>query len=395
MNPTNTNPTSKSPRQRRILVATGTRAEYGLLYWVMKEIQGDPELQLQVLVTGMHLSPEFGLTYKTIEADGFQLDAKVEMLLSSDSPIGIAKSMGLGTIGYSEALDRLRPDILLVLGDRFELLALAQAALVARIPIAHISGGDSTEGVVDEAIRHSLTKMSHLHFTNSAVSAKRVRQLGENPEHIFHVGHVGVDYIKRLQMWSRDQLSESMGYSWQRQNILITFHPVTLETQTSAGQFQELLNALDRLGPDVGLIFTKPNADTDGRILISMVDEFVATRPNAKAYTSLGQVRYLSTMSQVDAVVGNSSSALYEAPFLKKPTVNIGDRQRGRIQSSSIINCPPTEEAIEKAVREALVKDCSATENLFGDGTASQKIKDQLKKIKDPQALLKKKFFDL
>jgi len=395
LNPTNTNPTSKSPRQRRILVATGTRAEYGLLYWVMKEIQGDPELQLQVLVTGMHLSPEFGLTYKTIEADGFQLDAKVEMLLSSDSPIGIAKSMGLGTIGYSEALDRLRPDILLVLGDRFELLALAQAALVARIPIAHISGGDSTEGVVDEAIRHSLTKMSHLHFTNSAVSAKRVRQLGENPEHIFHVGHVGVDYIKRLQMWSRDQLSESMGYSWQRQNILITFHPVTLETQTSAGQFQELLNALDRLGPDVGLIFTKPNADTDGRILISMVDEFVATRPNAKAYTSLGQVRYLSTMSQVDAVVGNSSSALYEAPFLKKPTVNIGDRQRGRIQSSSIINCPPTEEAIEKAVREALVKDCSATENLFGDGTASQKIKDQLKKIKDPQALLKKKFFDL
>jgi len=366
-----------------------------LLYWLMKEIQTDPDLQLQIVATGMHLSPEFGLTYKMIETDGFTIDAKVEMLLSSDSPVGIAKSMGLGVIGFADTLNSLRPDILVLLGDRYEILAAVQAAMVARIPIAHIAGGDVTEGAFDEAIRHSITKMAHLHFVTNEASARRVRQLGENPEHIFNVGNPGLDYIKRVKLLGRSELEESLDFKFREKNLLVTFHPVTLEIQPAGTQFQELLTALDKLGNDIGIIFTKPNSDTDGRAIIRLMDDYVVSHPNASAYISLGQVHYLSVMSQVDAVVGNSSSGLYEAPSFGKPTVNVGDRQKGRPQATSVINCRQEASAIKEAVLQAFTLNCSGTVNPYGDGNSSVRIKDCLKQIIEPAALLKKHFFDL
>jgi len=381
--------------KRKICVVTGSRAEYGLLYWLMKEIQADPDLQLQICATGMHLSPEFGLTYKVIEADGFAIAAKVEMLLSSDTPVGIAKSMGLGVIGFADALERLSPDILVLLGDRYEIFAAAQAAMVARVPIAHIAGGDVTEGAFDEAIRHSITKMAHLHFVTNELSAHRVRQLGENPAYIFNVGSPGLDYIKRMKFLGRCELEEALDFKFREKNLLVTFHPVTLESQPAESQFQELLTALDSLGQNVGIIFTKPNSDTDGRAIIRLMDQYVASHANAKAYTSLGQARYLSAMSQVDAVVGNSSSGLYEAPSLGRPTVNIGDRQKGRLQATSVINCRQEAVAIAEAISHALVSNCSGTVNPYGDGNSSVRIKDHRKKIVHPSELLKKHFFDL
>lgn len=380
---------------RKICIVTGSRADYGLLYWLLKEIQDDQELRLQIVATGMHLSPEFGLTYKVIEADGFTIDAKVEMLLSSDTPVGIAKSMGMGVIGFADALDSLRPDILVLLGDRYEILAAAQAAMVARIPIAHIAGGDVTEGAFDEAIRHSIAKMAHLHFVTNEASARRVRQLGENPEHIFNVGSPGLDYIKRTKLLGRSELEEALNFKFREKNLLVTFHPVTLEAQPAEKQFQELLMALDSMGENIGIIFTKPNSDTDGRAIIRLMDSYVAAHSNAKAYTSLGQVRYLSAMSQADAVVGNSSSGLYEAPSFKIPTVNIGDRQKGRLQAISVINCMQEAGAIESALRQALSLDCSGAINPYGDGNSSIRIKERLKQIIEPSALLKKHFFDL
>jgi UDP-hydrolysing UDP-N-acetyl-D-glucosamine 2-epimerase len=379
----------------KICVVTGTRAEYGLLYWVLKEIQQVTNLELQLIVTGMHLSPEFGLTFKAIEEDGFTIDAKVEMLLSSDTPVGITKSIGLGVIGFADALARLKPDIMVLAGDRYEILAAAQAALVARVPVAHIAGGDITEGAFDEAIRHSITKMSHLHFASNGQSARRIRQLGENPDHIFLVGSPGLDHLKHLIMLTREELEQSLNFRLKSRNLLITFHPVTLEQQSTSDQFKELLIALDRFGSEVGLIFTMPNSDTDGRILKEMITTFVATHSNATAHTSLGQLRYLNTISQVDAVVGNSSSGLYEAPSFKKPTVNIGDRQKGRLQASSVINCQPDAEAIFSAISSAFSLDCTSVVNPYGDGKSSPRIVSVLTQIGDPALLLKKHFHEV
>ncbi len=381
--------------ERKICVVTGTRADYGLLYWLMQEIRQDTALRLQIAVTGMHLSPEFGLTYKAIEADGFVIDEKIEMLLSSDTAAGVAKSMGLGVIGFADALARLRPDMLVLLGDRYEILAAAQAAMVARVPIAHIAGGDVTEGAFDEAIRHSITKMSHLHFVTNEASARRVRQLGENPDHIFNVGSPGLDYIKRVKLLSRNELEEAMDFKFRPKNLLVTFHPVTLERQSAEAQFSELLMALESLGQDTGIVFTKPNADTDGRAIARLMDDYVAGHANARAYTSLGQLRYLSAMSHVDAVVGNSSSGLYEAPSFGKPTVNIGDRQKGRLMADSVINCATNAQSISKAILNALEADCSGVNNPYGDGDSAMRIKERLKQIADPSSLLKKHFFDL
>lgn len=380
--------------KRKICVVTGTRAEYGLLYWLMKGIQAEAGLQLQTIATGMHLSPEFGLTYKTIEEDGFVIDAKVEMLLYSDTPAGVAKSIGLGVIGFADALERLKPNIMVVLGDRFEIFAAATAALVAKIPVAHIAGGDTTEGAYDEAFRHSITKMAHLHFVTNEDSAKRVRQLGENPNHIYTVGNPGLDYIKRMNLLNRNELQEKLGFRFRKKNLLITFHPATLDDSPSSFQFQALLDALDRLGEDVGLIFTKPNADNEGRALHLMIDGFVASHPHAKAFVSLGQVVYLSTIAQADAVVGNSSSGLYEAPSFKKPTINIGDRQKGRIRASSVIDCEPDSDAIFNAITGAFTMDCTHTVNPYGDGESSSRIIRILKTIPNPAVLLKKHFFD-
>lgn len=381
--------------RRKFCVVTGTRADYGLLYWLMKEFQDDPDLELQIVATGMHLSPEFGLTYKIIEDDGFIINAKVEMLLSSDTPVGITKSMGLAAIGFADALDRLKPDIIVILGDRYEIFAAAQAALIARTPIAHIAGGDTTEGAFDEAIRHSITKMAHLHFVTNEVSSRRVRQMGENPEHIFNVGSPGIDQFKRLKLLKKEELEQSLGFKFREKNLLITFHPVTLDFQSAAEQFQELLEALDKLEIEVGLIFTKPNSDTDGRSIIKMMDDYAAKHNNAKVFTSLGQSRYLSTIACVDAVVGNSSSGLYEVPSFKKPTINIGDRQKGRLQAASVINCEPVSGIIKEAIREAFEKDCSDTVNPYGDGNSSKRIVSVLKQVLNPRSLLKKRFFEV
>lgn len=380
--------------KRKVCVVTGSRADYGLLSIVMEAIRQEPAFKLQVVVTGMHLSPEFGLTINEIAHDGFVIDAKVEMLLSSDTPVGIAKSIGLGLIGFADVLNVLQPDLMLLLGDRFEIMAAAQAALVAKIPVAHIAGGDTTEGAFDEAIRHCITKMAHLHFVTNDVAARRIRQMGENPGNILTVGSPGIDRIKTLKLLDRMELERELDFIFLKSNILVTYHPVTLETQTSSAQFRELLNALDLLGNDVGLIFTKPNADTDGRAIVSMIDEYVSVRRHAKAFTSLGQLRYLSLLSSVDVVVGNSSSGLYEVPSFKKPTVNIGDRQRGRLQASSVINCLPESTDIASAIRKAFIMDCSEAVNPYGQGDSAHRIVAVLRAIPDYRILLKKHFFD-
>ncbi|MGE5423468.1 MAG: UDP-N-acetylglucosamine 2-epimerase [Ignavibacteriales bacterium] len=379
--------------RRKICIITGARADYGLLFWLMKEILADHEFELQIIATGSHLAPEFGMTYKEIEADGFQIDEKIEMLLSSDTAIGISKSLGVACIGFADAYNRLTPDLVIVLGDRYEILAAAQVALIMGIPIAHIAGGDVTEGAFDEAIRHSITKMANIHFVTNELSARRVRQLGENPDYVFKVGSTGIDYIKRVDLLSRQDLARELDFHFRRKNLLVTFHPVTLDSVSSSEQFAEVLKALDRLGTDVGVIFTKANADTEGRSINQMVDEYVTKHSAAQAYISLGQVRYLSTIAQVDAVVGNSSSGLYEVPSFKKPTVNIGDRQKGRLQAESVINCKVQATQIYNAITTAFDMECSAISNPYGDGNSSTKILAHLKKIRNFKSLLKKQFY--
>ena len=381
---------------RKICVITGTRAEYGLMRGVMQGVKDDPELTLQIIATGMHLSPEFGLTYREIEKDGLQIDRKVEMLTSSDTPVGIGKSMGLGLIGFADALNELSPDLIVVLGDRFEIFAAVAAALVARIPVAHLHGGEATEGLIDEAIRHSITKMSHLHFVAAEEYRQRVIQLGEQPERVFLVGGLGIDSIKRLKLLDRAELEASLDFKLGQKNLLITFHPVTLETATAVDQMEELLAALAEL-KNTHLIFTLPNADTDGRALMKMVEQFVAQHPNARAYTSLGQLRYLSCIAQVDGVVGNSSSGLAEVPSFKKGTINIGDRQRGRLQAASVINCEPTRQSIEAALNRLYFADfqvsLSQVLNPYGEGGASEKIITFIKSAA-LEDVLKKRFYD-
>ncbi|SCG83146.1 UDP-N-acetylglucosamine 2-epimerase [Proteiniborus sp. DW1] len=378
--------------KRKICVVTGSRAEYGLLYTLMKEIEKDNDLQLQLVVTGMHLSPEFGLTYQEIEKDGFTINYKVEMLLSTDTSIGVAKSIGVGIIGFADAFEQLKPDVLILLGDRYEIFAAAQAALVAKIPIAHIAGGDITEGSFDEAIRHSITKMSHLHFVTNEDSKKIVKQLGEDPSRIFNVGSPGIDRIMSLKLLDRKKLEKLLDFTFLEKNLLITFHPVTLDYQHSTQQFKELLEALHSLGPNVGLMFTKPNADPEGQGIIKLLDNFIAIHSNAVVYTSLGQLIYFSLIAEVDAVVGNSSSGVYEVPSFKKPTVNIGDRQEGRILASSVINCAPEKYEIEKAINQAFIKDCSDVVNPYGNGKSSIEILNVIKSINNYNSLLKKHF---
>ncbi len=383
--------------KRKICVVTGTRAEFGLLRWLMQDIAGCDDLELQVIATGMHLSPEFGMTVREVEAAGFVVDARVEMLLSADTATGVTKSMGLGLIGFADALERLRPDLLVVLGDRFEIWAAATSALIAGVPIAHLHGGETTEGAFDEAIRHSITKMSHLHFVGAEPYRQRVMQLGEQPDRVFLVGGLGVDAIKRVPLLDRTRLEAALDFHLGPRNLLVTFHPVTLEAGSSARQMAELLAALHDL-EDTRLIFTLPNADTGGRELMSMVESFVAAHPNARAYPSLGQQRYLSCLQFVDGVVGNSSSGLAEAPSFGIGTVNIGDRQKGRLSASSVIDCEPDRRSIRAALERlydpAFRTSLRAAVNPYGDGGASRKIVQVLREQPLDQ-LLKKTFFDL
>ncbi len=382
---------------KKICVVTGTRAEYGLLYWLLKEIEADKELKLQVIVTGMHLSPEFGLTYQEIEKE-FKINKKIEMLLSSDTSIGISKSMGLAQISFAESYEELKPDIVVVLGDRYEIFSATSAAMIAKIPVAHLHGGEITEGAFDESIRHSITKMSHLHFTATNEYKNRVIQLGEHPNRVFNVGGMGIENIKRLKLLSKVEFEKSIDFKLNKRNILVTFHPVTLENSTAKEQFQELLDAIDKL-EDTNIIFTKANSDTDGRVINQMIDEYVAKNVyKSVGFTSLGQLRYLSALQYVDAVVGNSSSGLGEAPSFRIGTINIGDRQKGRIKASSVIDCDPNKDSIlnsfEKLYSKEFQETLKAVTNPYGDGCASKKIVEILKSV-DLGNILKKSFYDL
>ena len=382
---------------KKICVVTGTRAEFGLLQWVIEGIDKSPSLTLQLVATGMHLSPEFGLTVDDIAERGFTVDRCVETLLSSDSSVGIAKSIGLGVIGFADAFADLKPDLLLVLGDRFEILAAATAAMAARIPIAHLHGGELTEGLIDDAIRHSITKMSHVHFVSTAEYRDRVIQLGEHPDRVFCVGALGVDSISRLDLMSKSEVEESLDFKFGSRNLMVCFHPTTLENKTSEAQFNNLLQALDKL-EDTSFIFTKPNADMDGRIIFEQIDEFCGQRPHAKAFTSLGQLRYLSCIAHTDGVVGNSSSGLLEVPSFKKGTVNVGDRQRGRVRGDSVIDCGVDEASIRAALDRLFSAEFQSalamTVNPYGGGEASQKVISKLEQISF-EGLHKKEFFDL
>jgi GDP/UDP-N,N'-diacetylbacillosamine 2-epimerase (hydrolysing) len=382
---------------RKVCVVTGGRADYGLLRWLMQDIRQHPHLELQVLATGMHLSPEFGLTANEILQDGFTIDESVEMLESGDTALAVGRSTGRGVVGCAEALDRLRPDVLVALGDRFEILAAAVAALIARIPIAHLHGGEATEAAFDESIRHAITKMSSLHFVAAEEYRRRVIQLGEDPARVFLVGGLGVDAIARTALMDRATLEASLGFALGAKNLLVTFHPATLDAAAPAAQMAELLSALDSLA-DTELIFTLPNADTGGRALIDQLRAFAATRPRAHVFDSLGQRRYLSALALVDGVVGNSSSGLTEVPTFRKGTVNIGDRQKGRLRASSVIDCPPDRASITAAIATLYSRDFQASlagvTNPYGDGGASGRIVRVL--AEHPLAgLVQKRFYDL
>jgi GDP/UDP-N,N'-diacetylbacillosamine 2-epimerase (hydrolysing) len=383
---------------RKVCVVTGTRAEFGLLRRLMEGIERTAGLELQVVATGTHFSPEFGLTYREIEEAGFDIDARVEMLLSGDTASAVTKSIGLGLIGFADTYERLSPDLIVLLGDRFEILAAASAALVARIPVAHLHGGETTQGAFDEAIRHAVTKMSHLHFVAAEPYRERVIQLGEDPDRVFNVGGLGIDAIKHVELLGREDLEAALGLTFGPKNLLITFHPVTLVgEQASVQQMAELLAALDEL-EDTRLILTMPNADTGGRALSAMLREFVNAHPYAHLFASLGQRRYFSCMQFVDAVVGNSSSGLAEAPSMGVATINIGERQRGRLQAASVINCTPDRLAIRAALQRlystAFREHLCGVVSPYGSGGAVERIIDV---IRDHplSGILEKSFHDL
>lgn len=383
---------------RKICVFTGTRADYGLLQPLMREISRTSGLALQVIASGTHLSPEFGNTSLEIEKDGFRIDAEVDIELNSDTSKGIGKSAGLGLINYSETLSRLQPDLVVLLGDRYEAFAMAAAATICKIPIAHLHGGELSFGAIDEAFRHAITKMSHLHFTSTETYRQRVIQLGEAPERVFNVGALGVENIRSLPLLDRDSLEKAINFHLGESVLLVTFHPVTLENNTAGSQFQELLLALEGFS-QFTIIFTKANADMDGRVINQMIDTFVAQHPDRScSFTSMGQLRYLSTMQQAAAVIGNSSSGIIEAPSLNVPTINIGDRQKGRIKAPSVIDCQPTETAITEALKLATSRSFQETTrkgcNPYEKKGTTAGILRTLKKY-DLTNILKKEFYDL
>lgn len=378
---------------RRICVITGGRAEYGLLQWVMHEIRAAPDLELQLIVTGAHLEPRFGLTVEQIEADGFRIDARVPLGLEADAPADIVRAMARGLSGVSDALERLKPDIVLVLGDRYEILAAAEAALIHGVPLAHIAGGDVTEGAFDESIRHALTKMAHIHLTTHAQAAARVVQMGEDPARVHVVGSPGLDHLRRTPLLEGEALEAALGAPLSARNLLITWHPVTLDADGGLGGFEALLTALDAF-PEVAKWITRPNADPGGAAVEARLDRWAAGRADVHVFASLGQLRYLSLMAQVDAVVGNSSSGLYEAPSFGVPTVDIGDRQKGRLAAASVIHCDPEPSAIEDAIRRAFEIDCSGVENPYGDGDSARRIVDILRAAPPREILRAKRFHE-
>lgn len=381
----------------KIAVVSGTRADFGLLKPLIDRIHRSKEFQLQLIVTAMHLSPEFGYTIQEIEKEGFPIAKKVECLLSSDSAAGVSKSIGLAMIGFADALEELKPDLIVILGDRSEMLAASTASMIANIPIAHIHGGETTEGAYDEAIRHAITKMSYLHFASTETYRQRIIQLGEHPSRVYNVGAIGLDSIKKLSLMSREEFEKSIGFSLGKKNILITFHPVTLEDNTAKAQFECILNALKSLN-DTHFIFTHANSDKNGRIINQMISEFVSqNREFAVEFKSLGQLRYLSSLQYVDVVLGNSSSGILETPYFNIPTINIGDRQKGRVMPESVINCEPEKEAIESALSRAFSSEfrgnISNQTMLYGNGVAVDQILEVISK--HTLGKQKKTFYDL
>ena len=383
--------------KRKIAVITSSRADYGLLRWVMQGLKDDPNIELQIIVTGMHLSPAYGFTYKAIEDDEFRIDEKVEILSASDSTIGVSDAMARAISGVTKAINKLEPDLIVLLGDRYEIFACAAAALVCRIPVAHLNGGEVTVGAFDEAFRHSITKMSHLHFVATSEYESRVVQLGENPKRVFLVGGTGIDNIKNSNLLSRQDLEFSLGLEFGAKSLLITFHPATLSSETPERQMEELLAALSSL-TDTRLIFTMPNADPGGQKIAELIHDFVEKNRNANAFNSLGQLKYLSCLAQVDGVIGNSSSGLTEVPSFRKGTINIGRRQSGRVQASSVINCEPKETEIRTSIDRLysveFQSQLRSTINPYGEGGASNEIVKILTHI-PLEGIIEKTFYDL
>jgi len=385
--------------KKKLCIVTGTRAEYGLFLPLLQKIKKDNKFILQIIATGMHLLPEFGLTYREIERDGFRINAKVDLHLLGDSDVDIDKAIGRGISVFAASFQRLKPDLIMVLGDRFETFAATVSSFVLKIPIVHLYGGEVTEGVIDDAFRHAITKMSYLHFTSTEEYSKRVIQLGEDPRRVFTVGALGIDNIKRTRLLNKSELEKVIKFKFGDRNVLVTYHPVTLERNTAKSQFKELLSTLD-IFQGLKVIFTKPNADVGSRIIIKLIEEYVKNNPNkAIAFSSLGQQKYLSTVKYVDTVIGNSSSGIIEVPSFGKPTVNIGDRQKGRIKAKSVIDCNPSKESIFKALRKAFTPQfrefCKTVENPYGDGRAAKRIMRILKKKAFCIRGIKKSFYNL
>ena len=383
---------------KKICVITGTRADYGLLYWLMKDIESHKDLNLQIIATGMHVSPEFGLTYEQIKDDGFNIDKEIEMIVSADTSSSVCKSTGLGLIGFADAFNDLKPDIVILLGDRYELLAAASACLIFGIPVGHIHGGETTVGAFDEAIRHSITKMSWWHFVAANDYRKRVIQLGENPSRVFLVGGLGVDGIKKTALLDKDSLEKKIKFRFGKKNLIITYHPLTLANRPLKDEFDILLNSLKKL-KDTNLIFTLSNSDTYGRIINSKIKNFVNNNKNSIYFTSMGQLNYLSALQYVDAVVGNSSSGLLEAPSFRIGTINIGNRQKGRIRSNSVIDCSNNlvsiSEALKKLYSPGFKEELDSSINPYdAGGDATKKIIDVLVTSQIPKNI-QKEFYNL
>jgi UDP-N-acetylglucosamine 2-epimerase (non-hydrolysing)/GDP/UDP-N,N'-diacetylbacillosamine 2-epimerase (hydrolysing) len=379
---------------QRICAVSGSRADFGLLFWPLKELGEEPAFSVDIALTGMHLAPEFGATSREVEAAGIPVSARIETVMASDGPAGMAKAIGLGVLGFADAWGQRRPDLIMVLGDRFETFAAAQAAFTHRIPIAHLCGGDVTEGALDDGFRHAISKMASLHFASNDAAARRLHRMGEDPARIHTVGSPGLDHLKRSTLLDLPEVERRLGFSLRARNLLVTFHPATLDPVPAGVQQEELLAALDSLGPDTGILFTAPNADEGGRGLRARLEKFVAERPNAILRASLGHHLYLSTMALVDAVIGNSSSGLYEAPSLRRPTVNIGCRQDGRLRAASIVDCPAERQAIGEAIASAFDLDCSNVVNPYGDGETAPRIREILRRQDAFASLVTKRFHD-
>lgn len=385
--------------KNKICIITGTRAEYGLLKPLIQKVHESETSDLQLAVTGMHLSPEFGLTYQEIEKDGYPVTAKIEMLLSSDTPAGITKSMGVAMIGFADFFETHKPDIAVILGDRYEMLAAAAAAMAAAVPIAHIHGGELTEGIIDEAIRHSITKMSHLHFTSTEEYRRRVIQLGEQSQMVYNVGAPGIENIKKIKLLDKQSLEKELGFSFSDVTVLVTYHPVSLENMSTEVQFQNILDVLDE-HKEISVIFTKANSDINGRIINQMIDEFVSrNRDRCAGYVSLGQLKYLSTLQFCRAVLGNSSSGIIEVPSFGIPTVNIGDRQRRRLHAKSVIDCGNEKEQVEAALVKALsaefLSGIAGEKNPYEGKQTADKIYRIITEALSSGIHMKKEFYDV